>query len=143
MKDCKFRKCPSLHWAWIKVFQKVKEKWLISISSSLWCLRCFLQNGSCTFLLFLMWNNILNMIFQHLECFRKQNTEPFLIDFSLVLWILKFYEFFYCCTMQKSYVSTVSALVMRTHTWMGSWPLTFASNLFERAVRVPTGRFCN
>lgn len=119
LKGCKFRKCPSPHWAQIRVFQK-GEKWLFS----LWCLRYFPQKDSCMVLPFLIQNKVLNMIFQRLECFRQRDTEPFLkIGFAVALWVLKFYKMRNCPARQKSYIRLVSALVVRTHAWMGSWPL--------------------
>lgn len=101
---------------------------------SLWCLRYFLQKDSCMVLPFLIQNKVLNMIFQHLECFRQRDTEPlFKIGFPVALWVLKFYEMRNCPPRQKSYIKLVSALVVRTHAWMGSWPLrhpTFLKRLF-------------
>lgn len=129
-----------------------KVKCLLSLCRVLWCLRYFLQKDSSGFgAKFWIWfSNILSSLGSKI-----QNLEPLgffffpfffflmFVSFALGLWILKFYEMWNCLTRQKSYVRVVSALAVRTHIWIGSWTLTFASDIFGKAVHVPTERFCN
>lgn len=89
------------------------------------------------------------MVFQYLECSRQQDIEPrtsllfvcgffVCLGFFIFLFCFRLFntEMWNCSTRQKSKVRIVSTLVVMTHTWMSSWPLTFASDLLEKTVHM-------